>query len=73
MRNNLTPYSIAIGSEYICFLNPHFRFIKGEMINNDELLNTNERSVDPDDLHVSQCGKNSFKKIQKNKIHSIYD
>ena len=48
-------------------------FIKREKINNDELLNTNERSVDPYDLHVSQCGKNSLKKIQKYKIHSYYD
>ena len=54
MGINLTPYGIAIGSEYIYFSTPLFKFIKREMINNDELLNTNERSVDPYDLHNSQ-------------------
>ena len=49
---NLTPYNIPNGSEYICFSTPHFKFIKREMINNDELLNTKERSVDPYDMHV---------------------
>ena len=28
MGNNLTPYSIAVGHENICFLTPHFKFIK---------------------------------------------
>ena len=51
MGNNLTPYSFAIGKEYL-FLTLHFKFIKRKMINNDELLNTNERSVDPYDLQV---------------------
>ena len=32
------------------------------MIKNDELLKTNERSVDPYGLHVSRCRKNSFEK-----------
>ena len=63
MGNILTPYSIAASSEYICFLIPHFKFIGREMVINDELLSTDERSVDPCDLHVSRCGKNSFKEI----------
>ena len=64
MGNNLTPYSIAIGDEYIYFLTPHFKFIKREVINNDDIMNTIERSIDPYDLHVSRCGKNSFKRIK---------
>ena len=43
------------------------------MINNDEILNTNEKSVDPYDLHVSRCGKNSFKKVKIYKFHSNYN
>ena len=49
MRNNLTPYSIAIGDEKIGFLTPHFKFIKrGKFIDN-ELLKTNGNSADPFD------------------------
>ena len=73
MGNILTSYSIAIGSEYIYFLIPHFKLNKGEMINNDEFLITNERSVDPYDSHVSRCGKNSFRKLWEHEIHSKYD
>ena len=43
------------------------------MINNDEIMNTNERSVDPYDLHVSRCGKNLFKKLKTYKFHSNYN
>ena len=70
--NNKTPFSFAIGSEYI-FLTPLLKFIERETINNDELLHTNEKSVDPCDLHVSRCGKHSFEKMKTYKIHSIYD
>ena len=45
MGNNLIPYSIAIGDEYIYFLTPHFKFITKEMINNAEILNTNEKKL----------------------------
>ena len=57
MGNSLRLYSIAISGEYNYFLTPYFKFIKREMINIDDLLDTNERSVDPYHLHVSRCGK----------------
>ena len=37
MGNNLTPYSIAIGSENIYYLTPYFRFIKKENIDVDDI------------------------------------
>ena len=70
--NNLTPFSIAIGGENIYFLTPHFKFFKRVKNNEKELLKTKEGSVDPFDYHVSNFGKNSFKKIRKYKIHSNY-
>ena len=63
MGDNLTPYSIAVGQENICFLTPHFIIIKNDRINDSELLETNESSVDPFDYHISNCGK-KFMKIQ---------
>ena len=73
MGINLTPYSLAIGEVNIYFLTPHFIFNKSEKINDNELLKTNESSVDAFDYHVFNCGKYSFRKIRKYKIHSNYD
>ena len=64
MGNKITPYGFAIGVEHNYFLSPLFKFIKSEKISNDEIMNTNERSVDPYDLHVLRGGQNSFRKIK---------
>ena len=53
MGNNIIPYSIAIGEENICFLTPHFKFIKRETLKNIELMEANETFVDLFDYHVS--------------------
>ena len=73
VENNLTPYSIAIGDENMCFLTPHFKFIRREEIDDDELLETNKGKVDLFIYHVSNCGKNSLKKRRIYKIQSNYD
>ena len=70
---NLTTLSIAIGEENFYFLTPHFMFIKREKIDDFVLLKTNKGNVDPFNYHVSDCRKNSFKKLGLYKIHSIYD
>ena len=48
------------------------KFIKQELINNDEIMNANERSVDPYEFNVSRCGQNSFKKMKIYHFHSNY-
>ena len=73
MGNNITPYSTAGGHENVYFLTRHFKNFEREKINNNEMLKTNEKSVDPFDFHVSNCGIHSFKKLQIYKIHSNYD
>ena len=65
-RDILTPYTIAIGEENTYLLNPHFQFIKNDKINDCELLNTKESSVDPFDYHVSNRGKKTLEKLRKN-------
>ena len=72
MGNNLIPYSIAIGDENIYFLNPHFKFIRRDKNDYDDLLSRNETSVDPYEYYFSNCGKDSFKKLRINKVHSNY-
>ena len=73
MGNNLTPYGIAIGEENIYFLTPLLKFFKREKIDDNELLKTNKGNIDPFTYHVSNCGKCSFEKIRKYKLHSNYD
>ena len=73
MSNNLIPYSRAISEENIYFSTPYLKFIKRENIKNIELLETNENFVDLFDYHVSNCRKDSFKKLRTCKIHSNYD
>ena len=72
MGNNLMPFSIAIGSENIYFLTPHFKFVKRDEIDENELLCTTEGSVGSFVYHVSKCGIVSFQYIQKHKVHSNY-
>ena len=36
-------------------------------------METNENFVDLFDYHVSNCGKNSFRKVRTYKLHSNYD
>ena len=75
MGKNLIPYSIAIGMENIYFLTPLFTFIRREktVVDDDDLLKTNENSVDPYGNHISQSGKDSSKNLRTNRIHSNFD
>ena len=71
--NKVTPYSIAKDEENIFFLTPRNIFIQREMIEDNELLTTNEKIVDPFHYHISNCGEYCFEKLRKYKIHSNFD
>ena len=62
MGINLTSYSIAIGYENNYFLTPHFKFIKKELIDEDDF----GKFFDYHDIPI--C-----KKLRLHKIHSKYD
>ena len=63
MGNNLSPYSIAIGSENIYYLSPYFKFVeKGKDIDEDDI----------DKLFDYQNISN-YRKLRVYKIHSNYD
>ena len=64
MGNNLTPYSIAIGSENIYYLTPYFIFIKKENIDVDD----NDKLFDIDYHMIS-----NYQKLKTYNIHSNYD
>ena len=59
----MIPYSIAIGEEKIYFVCPHCKCIKRAEIKNDELLKTNENSIDPFDYHLEKHGPDRFEKL----------
>ena len=65
MGNNLSPYSVATGSENYYLLAPNFSFIKKDKIDYDTILNG--IYVPDSDL------KDSFKEIELCKIHSNYN
>ena len=71
--NNLTPYSIAVGEENIYFLTPHFKFIKKEMIDDNEMLKSTENFVNPFDYHPEKRGVDCFETLlEYNRIHSSW-
>ena len=74
MGNNLTPYSMAKGDKNIYFLTPHFKFISKKLIDDDdELLNTDEDTVDLFNYLVSNCEKDKIQKLRLYKNHSNFD
>ena len=63
MRDNMIPYSRAIGEENIYFLSPHCKCIKRAKIKDDELLKTNENSIDSFDYHHEKHGPDRFENL----------
>ena len=72
MGDNMIPYCIAIGEEFILLLSPHFKGIKRAKIIDDELLKTNGNSFDPFDYHLEKHGPDRFEKLLEfTCIHSL--
>ena len=46
MGKNLTPNSRVVGHKNVYILTPHFKFVKREKNNDDEILKTKENYVD---------------------------
>ena len=67
--NNMVPYALAVGEKYTYFLYYRYKFIENDKIEEGTLLNG---SFDPYDYHLEKCGIDSFKKIERNLIHSFW-
>ena len=72
MGNNMVPYTIIIGERYTYFIARHCKFIENDKIEEGTLLNTTSPSLDPYDYHLEKCGIDSFKKLERNLIHSFW-
>ena len=73
MGDNLIPNIMAIGEKNNCFLTPYFKIIRKKVIDGDKLSKTDEDTVDLFDYLVSNCEKDTFRKIQLYKIVSNFD
>ena len=73
MENNMTPYSLAVGTKNIYFISTHYKFIENDMIQPGTLLNSLMDSLDPFDYHKNKCGPDCFKTLLEcNRIHSCW-
>ena len=70
--NNMIPYAIMIGEKYTYSLDHHYKFIENNKIEEGTLLDTTNDSFDPYDYHLEKCGIDSFKKLERNLIHSFW-
>ena len=72
MGNNMIPYAIMIGERYTYFLYDRYKFIENDKIEEGTLLNVTNNSLDPYDYHLEKCGIDSFKKLERNLIHTLW-
>ena len=72
MGNNMTPYAIMVGERYTYFLYDRYKFIENDKIEEGTLLNATNTSLDPYDYHLEKCGTDSFKKLERNLIHTCW-
>ena len=71
MGNNMIPYAIMVGERYTYFLCHQYKFIENDKIEEGSLLNATNISLDPYDYHLEICGIDSFKKLERNLIHTF--
>ena len=72
MGYNMIPYAIMIGERYTYFLYYRYNFIENDKIEENTLLNATNDSLGPFDYHVEKCGIDSFKKLERSLIHTLY-
>ena len=72
MGINMIPYAIMIGERYTYFLYHRYKFIENDKIEEGTLLNATNTSLDPYDYHLEKCGIDSFKKIERDLIHTFW-
>ena len=68
----MTPYAIMVGEIYTYFLYDRYKFIENDKIEEGTLLNATNNSLDPYDYHLEKCGTDSFKKLERNLIHTCW-
>ena len=72
MGNNVIPYAIMVGERYTYFLYNRYKFIENNKSEENTLLNATNNSLDPYDYHLEKCGIDSFKKLERSLIHTLY-
>ena len=68
MGDNMCPFAIIIGEKYISFVAHQFKFIENNKIEEGGLF----ISSDPIYYDLENCGVYSFKKLERNLIHTFW-
>ena len=68
----MIPYTFAVGEKYTYFLYYRYKFIESDKNEEGTLLNATDGSLDPYDYHLEICGIDSFKKLDRNLIHTFW-
>ena len=72
MGNNMIPHAIMIGQRYTYFLYHRYKFIESDKFEEGTLLNATNISLDPYEYHLEKCGIDSFKKLERSLIHTLW-
>ena len=72
MGNNMIPHAIMIGERNTYFLYHRYKFIENDKIEEGTLLNVTNISLDPYEYHLEKCGIDSFKKLERSLIHTLW-
>ena len=72
MGKTMITYPRAIGENTSNFSYNHFEFIKNKNIGETTLVKTTDNFFDSFDYPIWKCGKTSFTKTEKRKLHSNY-
>ena len=72
MGNNMCPYTIAIGEKNTYFISIHYKFIENDKIEEGSFFSATNNSLDSFVYHLTKCGVDSFKTLERSQIHSFY-
>ena len=72
MGNNMVPYAVIVGEQYTYFFDNRYTVIEKDKIEEGNLINATNNSLDPYDYHVKKCGKDAFRKLEHTQVHTCW-
>ena len=72
MGKNMCPYATMVREKNTYFISYLYKIVENAKIEEGTLLNAANNNLDPFVYHHAKCGKDSFKKLERNKIHSCW-
>ena len=72
LGNNMCPYAIAIGEKNTYFILIHCKLIENDKIEEGNFLSATNDNLDSFIYHLTKCGVDSFKTLERSQIHTFY-